>query len=94
MLTFSKGVGETTPFLSIFKDPAEALQWYATYPPDLNESISSFGRAFAQTQILGKLAVDRAEKVAEAVTTPTVAGDMLSITKAFGFDKLNFWGVS
>lgn len=89
-----RGVGVTTPALSIFRDPAEALQWYATWPLNVNESASSFGRAFAQSTILGRLAEDRAEEVAESVSTPTVANDMLSITKAFGFDKVNYWGIS
>ena len=87
-------MGATTPVVSIFRDPAEALEWYATYPLNVNESVSSFGRAFAQADILGRLAVDRAQNVSVAVTTPTVANDMFSIMKAFGSDKLNYWGIS
>ncbi|GJE95986.1 alpha/beta hydrolase [Phanerochaete sordida] len=89
-----RSVGGTTPVVSIFKNPAEALQWYSTYPENLNESDSSFGRAFAQADILGRLAVDRAKNVSEAVSSPTVASDMFSIMQAFGVDKLNYWGIS
>ena len=44
--------------------------------------------------ILGPLAELRAKEVAESMSTPTVATDMLSITRAFGFDKVNYWGIS
>ena len=40
------------------------------------------------------VAVDRAQNISEAVTTPTVANDMFSIMKAFGANKLNYWGIS
>ena len=60
----------------------------------MNESISAFGRSLSQSQILAKLAVDRVQLVAESVGTPAVATDMLNIVKAFGQDKLNYYGVS
>lgn len=43
---------------------------------------------------MANLVLDRAKVVAESVSTAAVARDMLAITKAFGFDKLNYWGVS
>lgn len=88
------GVGATTPPLSVFKSPVEAFEFYSTYPLNVNESISSFGRMFAQSQILGNLTVDRAEKIAESVSTPAVATDMLTITRAFGHEQVNYWGIS
>lgn len=88
------GVGETTPVLSVFNSPAEALEFYAPYPQNANESVSSFGRSLAQAQILGKLAIDRVQQIAESVSTAAVATDMLSIARAFAFDKVNYWGVS
>lgn len=88
------GVGETTPFLSIFSSPPEALEFYGPFPQNVNESVSSFGRAYAQSQILNNLAVDRAQTVAESVSTPTVALDMFTIMNALGQDKLNYYGIS
>lgn len=88
------GVGETTPILSAFNNPAEELEFYAPYPQNANESISSLGRTLAQAQILGKLAADRIEQISESVSTAAVATDMLTITRAFGFDKVNYWGIS
>lgn len=38
--------------------------------------------------------MDRVQLVAESVSTPAVATDMLNIVKAFGQDKLNYYGVS
>ncbi|EKM52549.1 uncharacterized protein PHACADRAFT_126443 [Phanerochaete carnosa HHB-10118-sp] len=89
-----RGAGETTPTLSVFNSPAEALEFYAPYPQNVNESVSSFGRSLAEAQILGKLAVDRVQQIAESVSTAAVATDMLNIARAFGFDKVNYWGVS
>ncbi|EKM51091.1 uncharacterized protein PHACADRAFT_212991 [Phanerochaete carnosa HHB-10118-sp] len=89
-----RGVGHTTPLVPIFQSPPEALEFLGAYPTNANESISSFGRQYAQGQILGQLAVARAKKLAESVSTPTVATDMLSITRAFGEDKLAYYGVS
>ncbi|EKM51090.1 uncharacterized protein PHACADRAFT_263055 [Phanerochaete carnosa HHB-10118-sp] len=89
-----RGVGETTPALSIFNSPAEAEQFYKTYPFNVNESVSSFGRFYAQAQILGDLALNRAQLVAESVGTAAVATDMLNIARALGQEKLNYWGIS
>ena len=91
---FIVGVGQTTPLLALFESPAEALEFFAPYPLNVNESISSLGRAIAQLQNLAELADSRAKTVAESMSTPTVAMDMLSIVRAFGRDKLNYYGVS
>ena len=44
--------------------------------------------------ILGRLAENDARAVAETVSTPDVALDMLSIVQAFGRENLMYWGVS
>lgn len=88
------GVGETTPSLAVFESPAEALQFYATYPLNVNDSVSSLARAYVQGGILGNLTVDRAKDVAESVGTAAVATDMLQIARALGQEKVNYWGVS
>ena len=80
--------------MEVFNSPAEALEFYAPYPQNANESVSSLGRTLAQAQILGKLAADRIEQISESVSTAAVATDMLAIVRAFGFDKVNYWGFS
>ncbi|GJE95976.1 hypothetical protein PsYK624_121690 [Phanerochaete sordida] len=89
-----RGVGFTTPSLEVFHTAAEALAFYGAYPFNANESIASFGRGYAQVQILGSLAAARASTVAESVSTPAVAMDMLAISRAFGFEEVNYWGIS
>lgn len=89
-----RGAGDTTPFLSVFKTPQEALEIYSTFPLDAEGSVSSLGRAYTQSQIVADLAVDRAKLVAESVGTPAVATDMLQIARALGQEKVNYWGIS
>ena len=94
LTTAQIGVGNTTPPLSIFKDPIEAGKFFSEFPLNMNESISSFGDAYSMALILGDLAADRAKKVAESLSTPTVVRDMMSILNALGQEKLQYWGVS
>ncbi|KAL5524558.1 hypothetical protein ACEPAF_9698 [Sanghuangporus sanghuang] len=89
-----RGVGSTTPHLSIFNDQVEAGKFFLEFPETLNSSSSSLGEAFARANIAGNIVADRARFVAERVSTPLVARDMLSIVKAFGQDKLQYWGFS
>ena len=50
--------------------------------------------SYAQTKILAQLTQDRIPKLAESVSTAAVATDMLTIARAFGQDKVNYWGIS
>ena len=88
------GIGFSTPPLTLFESAPEALNLLSTFPISLNESVSSFGRAYALGQIYSELATERVKLVAESVSTPAVATDMLNIARAFGYDKVNYWGVS
>ncbi|EJC97829.1 uncharacterized protein FOMMEDRAFT_149336 [Fomitiporia mediterranea MF3/22] len=89
-----RGVGFTTPPLSVFADSVEAGAFYTQRVLDVNATASSLGRSFVQTTLLGKLVEERAKDVAKMVSTPTVAQDMLSIMNATGQDKLQYWGFS
>ncbi|EJC98517.1 alpha/beta-hydrolase [Fomitiporia mediterranea MF3/22] len=89
-----RGVGFTTPPISVFKDSIEAGAFFIQRELDINATESSLGRSFAQQTLLGKLVEERALDVAKTVSTPTVAHDMLSITRAAGHDKLQYWGFS
>lgn len=60
----------------------------------LNASSSALGEAYVRAQILGNLVQERDRFVAERVSTPTVARDMLSIVQAAGEEKLQYWGFS
>lgn len=60
----------------------------------VNETSGSLGTVYAFAQTVGKVTKARISGVAEHIGTPTVARDMLNIVKAFGSDKLQYWGVS
>ncbi|EJC99937.1 alpha/beta-hydrolase [Fomitiporia mediterranea MF3/22] len=89
-----RGVGYTTPPISFFEDSVEAGTFLIQQVQDLNASVTSIGRVYVQTTNLNKLALERAKVVAQTVTTPTVARDMLSIMKAAGQEKLQYIGYS
>ena len=59
-----------------------------------NETKGSLGGLFAASQTVGKVAEARVPDIAPFVSTPAVARDMLSIVKASGSDKLQYWGFS
>lgn len=64
------------------------------YPNILNSSTDSLGRAYALSNILGAKLGETTRNVTEHVSTPVVARDMLTISKAMGYDKLQYWGFS
>jgi hypothetical protein len=63
--------------------------------PALNQTADAVAQQWARAQILGQLAVDRNDgNYIQHITTDNTARDMLRITEAFGFEKLQYWGVS
>ena len=80
--------------MALFNSPPEALDLFGTYQLNTNESVSSFGRNYAIWQMFSNIAAENSKTVAESVSTPAVATDMLNIARAFGFDEVNYWGVS
>lgn len=88
------GIGSSTPTLAIFDSATEVAEFFSRYPTNVNESISSFGRVYAQSQYVAQLAKARIPELAASVTTAAVTSDMFQIVHAFGQDKLNYWGIS
>ncbi|KAF7333867.1 AB hydrolase-1 domain-containing protein [Mycena venus] len=62
--------------------------------PSLNESEDALAQQWAKVQIQGQLAVERNQNYMQHITTDNTARDMLRITEAFGWDKLQYWGIS
>lgn len=91
---YFEGVGFTTPKIVAFESQLDAAKYHYQFPANLNSSTSSLGEAYARAQILGNIAEERNKFVAERVSTPTVARDMLSIIQAAGEEKLQYWGFS
>lgn len=63
-------------------------------PGLVNATSDALARHFARARIFATLSEDRAKGVAPYMSAPTVARDMLEITKAHGLNKLQYWGVS
>jgi len=89
-----RGVGLTTPSFYAFANKNEAGLFYIDFPSVLNSSTDALGKAYAYSHILGTRMEESFRNVTEHVSTPVVARDMLSITKAMGHDKLQYWGFS
>ena len=92
-----RGVGHSTPTLSLFADAAEANAYLSTYPSDVDTEPDAFARAYAWGEVYSGIAAQKlaqGEKVWESVGTPAVAMDMLAIARAFGKDVVNYWGWS
>jgi pimeloyl-ACP methyl ester carboxylesterase len=86
----------TTPSLRGFTDTEELMTFSIKVDedPPLGATPDSVARTYARYDSYGTVAKTRLSGVAEYVGTPTVARDMLAITKAHGFDRLSYWGVS
>ncbi|KAF7363044.1 AB hydrolase-1 domain-containing protein [Mycena venus] len=94
-----RGIHYSTPAASFFKTDVDRAQWEHpgvddTYP-SLNSSYDVIPTQRARYQLLGTLAeIQDTKNILQHITTDNVARDMLSITEAFGFEKLQYWGVS
>lgn len=62
--------------------------------PPLGSVPGALARTYARFQSLGRIAENRLANIAPYVSTPQVARDLLALTKAAGFPKLKYWGVS
>ncbi|KAF7367704.1 AB hydrolase-1 domain-containing protein [Mycena sanguinolenta] len=91
-----RGVRYSTPIASFFETDAERALWNAgSLPTSLNASSNAIPNAWGRAHLLGALAAQRdASQILKYLTTDNVARDMLRITQKFGFDKLQYYGVS
>ena len=89
------GVGHTTPRVNIFPSASDFLLMQTEGPISMNTSTESLGRLFGQNQITSALSEMHPKRnYFEHLSTPEVATDMLSIVKAYGMEKLQFYGFS
>lgn len=91
-----RGVSRTQPQVNIFPNPAERAEWQipAFYSPLYNTTPDAVTRMYANTLTLASVAEARLKDIGPYVGTAQVARDMLSITNAFGRDRLQYWGFS
>ena len=60
----------------------------------MNSTPDALARRQAQAIIYGSLAEQRVPDAAQYVSTSLVSRDMLAITQAHGYEKLQYWGFS
>ncbi|KAF9498353.1 alpha/beta-hydrolase [Pleurotus eryngii] len=90
-----RGIGRSTPQVKFFGTYSEQALWLdGEYPDALNSSTEVLPRSIARAQLMGHLAEDQDDGTLRHVTTENIARDMLSIARANGNDKLQYWGFS
>ncbi|KAJ6602330.1 Alpha/Beta hydrolase protein [Mycena sp. CBHHK59/15] len=96
-----RGVAYSTPTIEFFKTDLEKDLWIPEdlniRYPSLNTSVNSqaISEQWAKMQLIGQLGQQRdVDQNFQHMTTDNTARDMLRITEAFGYDKLQYWGVS
>ncbi|KIJ41487.1 hypothetical protein M422DRAFT_229571 [Sphaerobolus stellatus SS14] len=89
-----RGIGRTTPRVSLFDDDFERAFWEHDALSLVNASTDSLSKEYARSFVTGQLATKKVNHLAQYVGTALVARDMLSITRAHGRDKLQYWGFS
>jgi hypothetical protein len=89
-------VGRTTPVLPTFTSALESTTFSIkdSQDPPFGSTPDALARTYARYASLGTVAGVRLKEIGPYVNTPFVARDMLAITKAHGFDKLKYWGIS
>ncbi|KAJ7864256.1 TAP-like protein-domain-containing protein [Mycena olivaceomarginata] len=91
-----RGVSYSTPVAAFFQTDAERALWNAgSLPASLNASSDALSFNWARGKLLGQLAAQRdTSGILKYMTTDNVARDMLLITQKFGFEKLQYYGLS
>ncbi|EKM58438.1 uncharacterized protein PHACADRAFT_252753, partial [Phanerochaete carnosa HHB-10118-sp] len=90
-----RGVARTTPLVAVFNDSVEDAAWRVRALEDpVPDTTADVSRLWARAQVFGNVANQTARGSVPYVSTALVARDMLSITRAHGYDKLQYWGFS
>ncbi|KAJ6569125.1 TAP-like protein-domain-containing protein [Mycena capillaripes] len=94
-----RGVSYSKPTISFFKTDVERRFLIPSAEvvvyPSLNASSNAVSKTFGDFGLLGQLALQSdTEHHLQHMSTDNIARDMLRITQAFGFEKLQYWGVS
>ncbi|KAJ8092912.1 hypothetical protein PM082_023546 [Marasmius tenuissimus] len=88
-----RGVQRSTPRIEFYESRAERA---LSFRPgaELNQSRESVESFWADSQVIGTLAYERGKDYLGHMNTANSANDMLSIVKAHGQEKLQYWGFS
>ncbi|TFK65951.1 hypothetical protein BDN72DRAFT_173099 [Pluteus cervinus] len=88
-----RGVGRSIPTGKPFQTGAEMVLWKEQMNI-LDETEDRVPRAWARAHIVGNLVQQHAMSYLKHINTENTARDMLRITEAHGFSKLQYWGFS
>ncbi|PVF98198.1 alpha/beta-hydrolase [Serendipita vermifera] len=91
-----RGVGRTTPAVNIFTHPLEREAWDLRNQdaPLVNQTTFALAEIVAKFRLINAIVAEKVPVAAQHVNTAVVCTDMLSIVKAHGMDKLQYWGFS
>jgi hypothetical protein len=89
-----KGVGQTKPKISWFEDEIEARLWERGAGKSTHDTLEDFALMWARSKVVGRIAEERNLQAVLHLRTGNVANDMLRITEAYGYEKLQYWGFS
>lgn len=91
------GVSRSTPSVSFFASDVDNELWYARASVFniVNTSTNSLGELVAGSRVVGQLAgAVNHDGYLSSINTAFTAHDMLRIIKAYGTDKIQYWGLS
>ncbi|KAK7468353.1 hypothetical protein VKT23_002868 [Stygiomarasmius scandens] len=89
-----RGVGFSTPSVTVLQSNAELLTFFTQEPADLNSTSEALPEAWARWQVFGQAAQARDNGILNFVSTGNAARDMLGMTEALGQEKLQYYGGS
>ncbi|KAL0575350.1 hypothetical protein V5O48_006629 [Marasmius crinis-equi] len=90
-----RGIGLSTPNITIFNSPEEKAQFFSDEASDMNSTATALDEEWERFQTFGKLAVERdTDGFLSHVSTDNVARDLLHMAEAMGQEKVQFWGLS
>ncbi|KAJ6479492.1 TAP-like protein-domain-containing protein [Mycena vitilis] len=94
-----RGISYSRPIISFFKSEVERRFLIPSINtiiyPSLNASSNAVSKAWGDMGLIGQLALQsNANGYLQHMSTDNIARDMLRITQAFGFEKLQYWGIS
>jgi len=96
-LIYLLGVSRSSPNVSFFDNDVDRNLWVAgtSVFNTVNTSTNSLAELVATSRVVGQLAAATNHNgYLNFINTDYTARDMLQITKAYGRDKIQYWGIS
>ena len=97
VLIYLLGVSRSIPVASFFANNVDREIWSARASVFnvVNTSTNDLGELGASSRLVGQLAgATNHDGYLNFISTASAAQDMLQITKAYGLDKVQYWGFS